>query len=304
MKGAPVSWKRVGPNEVRAVREFIAEREARCAALAARFKELAACGLGSAAPGAAWAGFRIDGAGRRSVASLVVATKSGIVSLLLDDPAGRPNLRALSRIMARLRVSSIQGPSADVMAAERIRDQAFAPLGPACIVDPIDYSLMSLETAPPPEALSAGPAGLTVRRAFEADAERLFPLQAAYELEEVVPAGGLFKPAAARLSFERTLRERRVLYATIDAKVVGKAGTNASAYSYDQIGGVFVDPDYRGRGIATRLAAELSSQLLAEGRRVVLFVKRRNAAAIRAYAKAGFTLGEDYRITYYTEAAR
>jgi predicted GNAT family acetyltransferase len=303
MTGAAVRWKRVGPNEARQVREFLVEREARCAAMAARFKELAACGLGAAAPGAAWAGFRADGSGRWSPSSLVVATKSGIVSLLLDDPEERANLQALSRILARRRVSSLQGPAADVRAAELVRKRAFAPFGPDLTVEPIDYTLMSLQT-PPPEALYAGPEGLIVRRAFEADAELLFPLQAAYELEEVVPAGGAFNPAAARLSFARALRERRVLYATVDGRIVGKAGTNASAYSYDQIGGVFVVPDHRGQGIATRLVAELADQLAAEGRRVVLFVKRRNAAAIRAYEKAGFEPGEDYRITYYTEARR
>lgn len=304
MKKAGLRWRRVGPNEARIVRDFLMEREGRCAAMAARFKELAACGLGAAAPGAAWAGFAVDEDGACAVASLVTAMKSGIVSLMLDDPEEPMNLRALSRILLGRKVSSIQGLAADVRAAERLRERSFRPFGPAVAVDPIDYSLMRLETAPSPEALSAGPEGLVVRRAYGADAERIFPLQAAYEMEEVVPAGGAFNPAAARLSLERALRERIILYAAVEGRVVGKAGTNASAYAYDQVGGVFVDPAHRGRGIATRLVAELAEQLSPQGRKIVLFVKKRNAAAMRAYGKAGFVVGEDYRITYFTGAER
>ncbi|MFA6507026.1 MAG: GNAT family N-acetyltransferase, partial [Treponemataceae bacterium] len=157
---------------------------------------------------------------------------------------------------------------------------------------------------PRPEALAAGSESLIIRRAFAADAELLFPLQAAYEIEEVVPVGGIFAPAAVRLAFERSIKERIILYAVMDGKAVGKAGTNARAYTRDQIGGVFVDPAYRGRGIATRLVAELAAILRAEGRKAVLFVKKRNAPARAAYEKVGFVPTEDYRITYYTEKER
>jgi hypothetical protein len=297
-------WKRAGADDARRIRDFLGEREARCAAAAARFKELAACGLGTAAPGAAWAGFVPDGDGNFVVRSLVIGMKSGLFLLVLDDPEAPVNEKALSRILARRRVSSLQGLAPAVAAAERAMERPRNPFRPATVVDPIDYTLMRLEADPPPAALAAGPSGLEIRRAYEADAELLFPLQAAYEMEEVVPAGGTFNPAAARLAFQRALRERLILYAVMDGRAVGKAGTNASAYTYDQIGGVYVDPAYRGRGIATRLVAELAAELRAKERKVVLFVKKRNEAAIRAYGRAGLTRGEDYRITYYTEVRR
>jgi predicted GNAT family acetyltransferase len=300
MTESEMRWKRVGPNEARLVRDFLVKREGTCAATAARFKELAACGLAAEAPGAAWVGFTVDAEGNACAASLVVTMKSGLVSVVLDDPEHPANRRALSRLLTGRRISSIQGLAPDVRLAEKARERAFKPFDPT-VADPIDYSLMRLETEPPAEAFAAGPEGLVVRRAFAADAERLFPLQAAYELEEVLPKGGAFNPAAARLSFERALRDRLILYATADGKVVGKAGTNASGYAYDQIGGVFVDPEHRGRGIATRLIAELTALLAARGRKSVLFVKKRNAGAVKAYERAGFALGEDYRITYYTE---
>lgn len=299
-------WRRVGPDHERIVRDFLAEREADCTAAVSRFKELAACGLGAKAPGAAWGGFSVDDEGSAKARSLVVAMKSGVVSVVFDDPAHPANRRALERILAGRKISSIQGLASDValaesVLAERMRASPLNPFFRRPIVDPIDYSLMKLETAPRPEALSAGPAGLVVRRAFPEDAELLFPLQAAYEKEEVVPAGGVFSAAGARLAFERAIRERVILYAVLDGKAVGKAGTNARAFTRDQIGGVFVDPEYRGRGIAARLVAELSALLRAEGRTAVLFVKKRNAPARAAYEKVGFVAGENYRITYYTE---
>lgn len=304
MNAGSLRWKRIGPNDARIVRDFLAEREASCAAAAARFKEIAACGLGKAAPGAAWGGFFVGPDGKAAARSLVVGMKSGLFLLVFDDPEDPANARALSRIIGRRRVSSLQGLARAVSMAELVRNRHRYPFGPASVVDPIDYTLMRLEADPPRESLTKGPADLEIRRAYDTDAELLFPLQAAYELEEVVPKGGAFNPAAARLSFQRALRERLIFYAFLDGKAVGKAGTNASAYAYDQIGGVYVDPSYRGRGIATRIVAELAAALHERNRKATLFVKKRNFPAIRAYERAGFVRGEDYRITYYTEVPR
>lgn len=300
-------WKKIGQAEERAVRDFLASRETECASAVARFKELAACGFGAGAPGAAWAGFDEAAGGKRvepRVRSLVLATKTGLVSVVFDDALAPSNRRALARILPLRRISSIQGIAADVDAAERVMARSFRPFAGGTVVDPVDYDLMSLSGPPKPEALNAGPEGIVVRRAYDSDAELLFPMQAAYELEEVVPAGGSFNAAAARLSFERALREKPILYAVVDGKAVGKAGTNARAYTLDQIGGVYVLPEYRVRGIARRLVAELALLLRAEGRGAVLFVKKRNESARRAYERVGFARGRGYRITYYTEAAR
>jgi predicted GNAT family acetyltransferase len=65
------------------------------------------------------------------------------------------------------------------------------------------------------------------------------------------------------------------------------------------IGGVFVLPEYRNRGVAGRLTAELSAELSRRGRNVTLFVKTWNAAARAAYVRAGFVKTGEYRICYY-----
>ncbi|MDR2019792.1 MAG: GNAT family N-acetyltransferase, partial [Treponema sp.] len=81
---------------------------------------------------------------------------------------------------------------------------------------------------------------------------------------------------------------------------VGKINTNAESFTCFQIGGVYVLPEYRGRGIATRMAASLSSRLLAQGKNISLFVKKQNPAARAVYKKIGFKVLKDYRICYYS----
>ncbi len=295
--GTALRWKKASKANEAAIRAFLYEREPLCVAAAARFKELAACSFVADTPGTAWAGFDADGA----VRSFALATKSGLVSVVFSDAADPANRKTLSRIFAARRVSSVQGLREDVELAERVLERTLRTFARRYEVDPVDYSLMNLDGAPSEQALSAGPTGISVRQAFPPDAELLFPLQAAYELEEVVPAGGVFNPAAARLSFERALVERTILYAVADGRAVGKAGTNARSFRLDQIGGVYVLPEYRGRGIARRLVAELALLLADRGRGAALFVKKRNERARRAYQSVGFVPGADYRITYYTE---
>jgi predicted GNAT family acetyltransferase len=47
------------------------------------------------------------------------------------------------------------------------------------------------------------------------------------------------------------------------------------------------------------MTAEFAESLLAEGRGISLFVKKRNRAALSVYRRVGFTEVEDYRISYY-----
>jgi predicted GNAT family acetyltransferase len=65
------------------------------------------------------------------------------------------------------------------------------------------------------------------------------------------------------------------------------------------VGGVYVHPDFRGMGIARRMATEFAASLIGQGRGVTLFVKKSNLAARRLYASLGFVRCEDYRISYY-----
>jgi predicted GNAT family acetyltransferase len=167
------------------------------------------------------------------------------------------------------------------------------------IIDRIDYDLMSMKGPPNPEALGTGPAGLRIRRPRVSDMDALYLLQAGYEQEEVLPQGARFNPAYCRMTLENLTLREHIMTAELDGRLVGKINTSALAFSRYQIGGVYVHPDYRRRGIALSMTAAFTDFLSGEGRGLTLFVKKRNAAAREVYRKTGFTLAGDYRISYY-----
>jgi ribosomal protein S18 acetylase RimI-like enzyme len=163
----------------------------------------------------------------------------------------------------------------------------------------IDYDLMALDGKPNPEALGIGPEGLVLKPPEPRDRDALFSLQAAYEQEEVLPRGAVFDPASCFLSLGRILSREQVLVAELGSRIVGKINTNAASFTRRQIGGVYVLPEYRGRGIAVRMGAALAEDLISRGMGVTLFVKKGNPAARAVYRRIGFRAVEDYRICYY-----
>ena len=163
----------------------------------------------------------------------------------------------------------------------------------------IDYDLMNIDGPPRQEALCSGPAGLILREPGTGDADSIYVLQAAYEQEEVLPKNAVFDPAVCRLNLEHMLSSDRILLAELDGQIVGKINTSAVSFTRFQVGGVYVRPDCRGRGIAAKMTAVFAESLLALGRGVTLFVKRRNNAARTVYRKVGFSTLADYRISYY-----
>jgi ribosomal protein S18 acetylase RimI-like enzyme len=69
--------------------------------------------------------------------------------------------------------------------------------------------------------------------------------------------------------------------------------TAAEAWPVPGIGflaGVATHPDARGRGLAARLCAFVTDELLTDNERVALFVDHWNEAALRTYRRLGFTL--------------
>jgi predicted GNAT family acetyltransferase len=115
----------------------------------------------------------------------------------------------------------------------------------------------------------------------------------------VLPEGAEFNLAVSRMNLRHILSGQRIVSAELDGWTVAKANTSAVSFTRYQIGGVYVHPAYRGRGIARRLCAELARELVAEGRGLTLFVKKQNTAARAAYHRVGFTVQGDYRISYY-----
>ena len=168
----------------------------------------------------------------------------------------------------------------------------------------ISYRLMSLpRTAwrgPAAHASAAAAAeGVRVRRSGIADAALLFPLQRAYELEEVVIDRGLFSDTACLRMLRQGLRDDLVFHAVCDGRPLAKAGTNARGFGVDQIGGVFTVPGERGKGLARIVMAALLEAIFAEKPSACLFVKTTNEPAIALYERLAFRTVGGYTIAYF-----
>ena len=197
-----------------------------------------------------------------------------------------------SRFLRKIHIHSVSGLANDTDLLESgMKKRGYNP------ADCIDYDLMTLDRAP--DSFPGGPVDLTFRKPTEADRNDLFILQSAYEREEVVPQGGYFDPDNCNKLLTRLLACEQMLVACMGDLIVGKINTNATSYTRYQIGGVYVRPEFRGLGIAVKMSAFFLKQLMAEGRGITLFVKKRNAAARSVYKKLGFTSRGDYQIIYY-----
>jgi predicted GNAT family acetyltransferase len=197
---------------------------------------------------------------------------------------------ALKPFLAGKTVRSILGPGAE--------NRFLESLIPDTPYQTVDYRLMSLPV-PPDAALESIPDVLEAGKAEPDEVDLILPLQEGYEKEEVIPPGDPFNRAACRVNLARALERQRVLLARANGIPVAKAGTNARGFAYDQIGGVYTAPPWRGQGLATALVSRISRELMGEGRKVVLFVKPENEPARRAYEKAGFQAELPFRIAYF-----
>jgi ribosomal protein S18 acetylase RimI-like enzyme len=205
-----------------------------------------------------------------------------------------PLFRFIRRRFRTAPIHAVQGLREETLVLEEtLADLGIAP------VDIIDYDLMALDGEPPGENFRAGPPGLVLRRPDILDMDDLFELQAAYEKEEIIPNGSAFNAAACRLNLQRVLEEEQFLAAELDGRLVGKINTSVRSFTRCQIGGVYVHPGYRGRGIARRMTAAFIRGLIAQGWGITLFVKKKNLAARSVYRRTGFRSFADYRISYY-----
>jgi ribosomal protein S18 acetylase RimI-like enzyme len=205
-----------------------------------------------------------------------------------------PPLHFMKGFLSKPPVHAVQGMFEDT----EILEAALANLGyhPA---EQRNYDLMGLAKAPGEKSSGAYPRGLELRRPGFTDLEEMYPLQAGYEQEEVLPLGAVLNPAACRLALNSILSKEESLIACLDNRIVGKINTNATSFTRVQIGGVYVLPEYRGSGIGRRMTAVFAGELMARGRGVTLFVKKNNQAAQKIYRQIGFEDAGDYRISYY-----
>jgi uncharacterized protein len=140
--------------------------------------------------------------------------------------------------------------------------------------------------------------GLVIRRIQADAAELFFPLEKAYQLEEVLTAPHRYNEKASFHHFRNQCRSQLIYGAWINGRPVAKAGSNALGFQYAQVGGVFTHPDYRGKGIAGMLMNHLMKAIYGRGMNCTLFVRDNNQAALALYRSLGFRIRCPYRIAY------
>ena len=282
-------WRKVPKDEYYKAEAFLRKREKYCVTASARFLKI------NESRGHVW---YLGNPGGEINALLLHCGHS--LFPVFDKNSSVPGPTFLSRFLGKVHIHAIQGLREDAELLESLmQGQSYFA------AERINYELMSLDApqlcceASRPEKFNTDPAGLVLRSPKNEDTESLVALQAAYEQEEVLPEHAVFNAAASRVNLERILMSERVLVAEINGQVIGKINTSAESFSRYQIGGVYIRPDCRGHGIGTKMTAAFVQSLLSERKGITLFVKKRNAAAIAVYRKAGFRILADYRISYY-----
>ena len=133
----------------------------------------------------------------------------------------------------------------------------------------------------------------------DSDFDALFPIQKAYELEEVVVDKSNFNEKNCRILLRRTLQDGGIFGVRYNKRIIAKASINAKGQNCIQLGGVFTEVTLRNRGIATFMVKTLTQRFKKEGKTIVLFVKKVNVTAQNVYRNCGFSPFSDYKILYY-----
>lgn len=279
------AWRRARRADEAAVRAFVREREAYAAGLSGRIRAPDGRLRLPGRPGVLYASVGDGGPPR----GLCYFSAGRSVLPLFGRPSAAAGLGELAGTL-RFSPAACVGPGDSVDALEA--ECAWVP--------PIRqrYRAMSLD----PDAFRPAdlPRGLVIRRATLGDLEALYPLACAYEREEVLSALHRFDPAAAKATQLRALHEQRVYLAVERGRIVGRAQTNARGWCRDQIGGVFVPTELRGRGIGRAVVQALLSDIFAAGQGAALFVKEANEAARRLYESLGFRDEGPFRVDYFS----
>jgi GNAT superfamily N-acetyltransferase len=287
----------VKPEAFAACIDFLTSREYRCVSL---MSHLVVDGKPSF-PGKSVAEFvSLSGNGeKQNIDGILLLTNTGILFHCLAENIDTTAYgTAIGYFLARSRIYCIIGDKTGSCFLESLNR-----ISPSTAVD---YQLMTLDTIPtieqctlPQKAEHPGPE-LSIVKGTTSDADRVYPLQKGYELEEVVPAGGIFNSDACKANLLLSLGRQYIYLVKSENSYIAKAGTNARGLYWDQIGGVYTDPGWRGRGIASALVGTTARERMLEGRKIALFVKTTNIYAEKTYKKAGFLVKNLFRLSYYT----
>jgi len=276
-----LKWQKMKNADINAVESLLRENESEYVSACGRFL------IRDAGKDPIW----ILRQNKNNADALIINSRSTLIPVL----CGRkeiPHTDFLNGFFRKKKIHSVQGLKNEVCIMEEAMDKLQLK-----ILESYDYDLMSLEKMQ--IIKNKGIKNLVLKVPRLTDLDAIAPLQAAYEIEEVVPKGSVFSPAASRINIANIIADGKVLAAELNGQFVGKINVSAVSFTRYLVGGVYVHPSYRCLGIARLMAYSFISSLTEQGRGVTLFVKKSNTAARKLYASLGFTVKGDYRITYY-----
>lgn len=172
-------------------------------------------------------------------------------------------------------------------------DALWAELAPGRLSTALrhDQSLMLLRA---PDAADLVLPGL--RPAEPHEEELVFEAAARMQTEELGVDPRLEDPVVFRTQVQDRARAGRTFVLVVGGELRFKADVALRCKRGAQIGGVWVPPEQRGRGLASRGTCELARRLLATGPVVSLHVHEKNLPAVAAYKRAGFRHALPFRL--------
>lgn len=288
------NWRRARRDDLPEISAFLSPREYRACSLSSRLSRYGQLRLPGRSEGSLWI-FSPPGdnpkGGTCTIRGLLLLCSHGLLLPLFHETEGpeRSDLAALYRRLGDIsaRIYCILGRREEVKLCEDA-------LGRALEGDR-SFLLMTRKHRPAP---FPPPEGYTIRRIRETDGDTYFPLERAYQLEEVVLSRERYHETAGRIHFRKQCKSQIILAMDFHGEGVAKAGTNAIGIRYCQIGGVYTKPEHRSRGLAASLMESLLSRIFARGQYASLFVRNDNLAALGLYRKLHFEVRCEYRIAY------
>lgn len=302
MRGLPgPGWRIAASGDLRAYLAFLEARERSCVALADR--SLRAGARGYAFRDRARLLLHVDAASGNFDAAVFSGDKGDIHCIISaetytaadgDDDGVLRGFAAKFRGRAPGGDFSVAGPEDSVIRFEREARFEAGEANPYTLMFRPRMVTPGGRGAPAAPAAPVPPPGVAIRDARASDFHALCDLQSAYEAEEVYsgvrPSGSYI---AMRVS--SILRGGSCRVAEFGGRLVGKANLNARGLRCDQVGGVFVTPALRSRGICAALVGAIAARSDMEGRDLALYVKPGNEAARRAYLRCAFAVTGVYR---------
>ena len=130
----------------------------------------------------------------------------------------------------------------------------------------------------------------TLRPATEADLDLIVPVHAQMAFEESGIDPLKSDPEGFRLRCARRIRQGRTWVAIEDGRLAFKTDIVTESPAVTYLEGVYVAPEWRGRGFGLRCFSQVCRQLLSRTGSVRLLVNEHNTRAVSFYERAGFKL--------------